>query len=71
MLLTALSDLRFEETDPQLPATVQLEKATLAEQIIQAIRAQDSAHTTALVRYFLSRSPQPVNKEEFATIGAQ
>ncbi|MBQ24412.1 hypothetical protein [Alcanivorax sp.] len=71
VLLTALSDLRFEETDPQLPATVQLEKATVAEQLIQAIRAQDSARTTALVRYLLSRDPQPVDKDEFAPIGAK
>lgn len=71
VLLTALSDLRFEETDPQLPATVQLEKATVAEQLIQAIRAQDSARTTALVRYLLSRNPQPVDKDEFAPIGAK
>ncbi len=71
VLLTALSDLRFEDTDPQLPATVQLEIATVAEQLIQAIRAEDSARTTALVRYLLSRSPQPVDKDEFAPIGAK
>ena len=71
VLLTALSDLRFAETDPQLPASVQLEKATVAEQLLQAIRAQDSARTTALVRYLLSRNPQPVDKDEFAPLGAK
>ncbi|MZR61649.1 hypothetical protein [Alcanivorax sp. DP30] len=65
VLLTALSELRVDSPDPQLPATVQHEKATLAEQFIQAIRAQDSVRTTAVVRYLLSRQPQPVPADEF------
>ncbi len=68
VLLTALSDLRVDNPDPQLPATVQHEKATLAEQFIQAIRSQDSVRTTAVVRYFLSRQPAPVAAEEFTDI---
>jgi len=68
VLLTALSELRFDNTDPTLPATVKHEKATLAEQFLQAIRAQDSVRTTAVVRYLLSRNPQPVQAEEFADL---
>ena len=68
MLLTAISELRFDNTDPALPATVKHEKATLAEQFLQAIRAQDSVRTTAVVRYLLSRNPEPVQAEEFADL---
>ncbi|MGB2248948.1 MAG: hypothetical protein ACPH3N_14825 [Alcanivorax sediminis] len=68
VLLTSLSELRLDNTDPQLPATVKHEKATLAEQFMQAIRAQDSVRTTAVVRYLLSRQPEPVPAEEFADL---
>ena len=68
VLLTAISELRFDNTDPALPATVKHEKATLAEQFLQAIRAQDSVRTTAVVRYLLSRNPEPVQAEEFADL---
>ena len=68
VLLTALSDLRLDHPDPALPATVQHEKATLAEQFLQAIRAQDSVRTTAVVRYLLSRQPAPVAAQEFADV---
>ncbi|EKF73086.1 hypothetical protein A11A3_15537 [Alcanivorax hongdengensis A-11-3] len=70
VLLTALSELRFDNGDPALPPAVQQEKATLAEQFMQAIRARESIRTTALVRYLLSRDPQPVKAEEFQTLGA-
>lgn len=69
VLLTALSELRFDSPDPALPPTVQREKATLAEQLLQAIKARDSAKTTALVRYLLSRQPEPVDASEFRAIG--
>ncbi|MED5432113.1 MAG: hypothetical protein VX920_07235, partial [Pseudomonadota bacterium] len=68
VLLTALSELRFDSTDPQLPATVQHERATLAEQFLRAIRSQDSVRTTAVVRYLLSRQPSPVQAEEFSDL---
>ncbi|MDX1802727.1 MAG: hypothetical protein R3292_01515 [Alcanivorax sp.] len=70
VLLTACSDLQFAAANPELPTTVQQQQASLAEQLHQAIRAQDSAQTTALVRYLLSRSPQPVNAREFTELGA-
>ena len=50
VVLTAISQLRFEQPDPSLPATVKHEKATLAEQFLQAIRAWDSCH--AVVRTY-------------------
>jgi hypothetical protein len=68
VVLTAISQLRFEQPDPSLPATVKHEKATLAEQFLQAIRARDSVRTTAVVRYLLSRQPEPVQAEEFADL---
>ncbi len=68
VLLTALSELRFDSTDPQLPATVQHERATLAEQFLRAIRSQDSVRTTAVVRYLLSRQPEAVQASEFADL---
>ncbi|WP_372637557.1 hypothetical protein, partial [Alcanivorax jadensis] len=68
VLLTAISELRLDNTDPTLPATVKHEKATLAEQFLQAIRAQDSVRTTAVVRYLLSRNPEPVQAEEFSDL---
>lgn len=70
VLLTALSNLRFSAPSPALPATVQLEQATLAEQLRQVIRERDSAKTTAVVRYLLSREPSPVAAEEFNALGA-
>lgn len=68
VLLTALSELRLDSTDPALPATLQHEKATLAEQFMQAIRSGSSVRTTAVVRYLLSRQPAPVLADEFADV---
>lgn len=50
-LLTATSDT---DPDPALPVSVQLERATLAEQFRTALAARDSTRISALVRHFLA-----------------
>ena len=52
-LLTATSDT---DPDPALPVSVQLERATLAEQFRTALAARDSTRISALVRHFLARA---------------
>lgn len=54
-LLTATSDTD-PQTDPDLPISVQLERATLAEQIRAALAARDSTRISGLVRHFLARA---------------
>lgn len=52
-LLTATSDT---DPDPALPVSVQLERATLAEQFRTALADRDSTRISALVRHFLARA---------------
>ena len=54
-LLTATSD-PDPHADPDLPVSVQLERATLAEQFRTALAARDSTRISALVRHFLARA---------------
>ncbi len=54
-LLTATSDMD-PAPDPALPLSVQLERATLAEQFRAALTARDSTRISALVRHFLARA---------------
>jgi hypothetical protein len=65
VLLTAASGLRFEEPGDQVPPSVAHEKMTLAEQMRSAFRSRSSDRMTAIMRYFLSRDPQPVEPDEF------
>lgn len=65
VLLTAPSELRFEEPGEQLPDTVVRGQLTLAQQIRAALRSKSSDRITAIGRYFLSRSPRAVDPEEF------
>lgn len=65
VLLTAPSDLRFEEPEDQVPDTVARGQITLAEQMRSALRSKSSDRITAIVRYFLSRSPRAVDPTEF------
>ena len=54
-LLTAIGD-PDPQADPDLPVSVQLERATLAEQFRAALAARDSTRISALVRHFLARA---------------
>ncbi len=54
-LLTATSDTD-PQTDPDLPISVQRQRATLAEQIRAALAARDSTRISGLVRHFLARA---------------
>lgn len=65
VLLTAPSDLRFQEPEDQVPDTVARGQITLAEQMRAALRSKSSDRITAIVRYFLSRSPRAVDPAEF------
>lgn len=68
VLMTALSELRLEDPPPQVPPSVAHEKMTLAEQMRAALRSKSSDRITAIVRYFLSRDPQPVTPDEFGGV---
>ncbi|HEX5678308.1 MAG TPA: hypothetical protein VFX91_10085 [Alcanivorax sp.] len=54
-LLTATSEPLEAAGDPDLPDSVQRERATLAEQIRAALVARDSTRIFALVHHFLAR----------------
>jgi|TARA_R100001143_G_scaffold33162_1_gene31761 hypothetical protein len=54
-LLTATDDTD-PGSDPALPISVQLERATLAERFRAALAARDSTRIAALVRHFLARA---------------
>lgn len=53
-LLSSLSDVRYEQPAPELPAAVAVEKMTLVEQMRAALRSGESRKITAIMRYLLS-----------------
>lgn len=53
-LLSSLSDVRYEDPAPEMPAAVAVEKMTLVEQIRAALRSGESRKVTAIMRYLLS-----------------
>lgn len=60
-LLSSLSDVRYENPAPEMPAAVAVEKMTLVEQIRAALRSGESRKVTAIMRYLLS-SPATVSR---------
>lgn len=65
VLMTAMSDLRLGEPEAKLPPSVAREKLTVAQQMRNALRSRSSDQITAIMRYLLSRDPQPVQPDEF------
>src|SRR5690606_40891324 len=53
-MLSSLSDVRYEDPAPEMPAAVAVEKMTLVEQIRAALRSGESRKVTAIMRYLLS-----------------
>lgn len=67
--LTAPSPVRVQTPEPTLPAALKLEKLSMAEQLLQAIREQNSSVTTFLIRYLLAQPPQALPLDGAADIG--
>lgn len=59
-LMSAISEYHVQEPDGELTLSLQAERLTLVEQIRAALRSDESATISAIMRYFLTSTPRTV-----------